>query len=195
MENIVYTLGDSVYINLTNRCSNHCEFCVRIGESFKKYGLWLEHEPSAQEIIEALKDYQTDEIVFCGFGEPLYRLDVMLEVADYAHAHNMKTRVNTNGQAKLIAGAEDAAKRMQGKLDKVNVSLNASAAKGYQDVCKCEFGEKGFEAMLEFAAECKKYVGNVVFSVVDVIGEEEVAACKKLAEEMGIPLRVRVYVP
>ena len=194
MDTYTYRIGNKIYVNLTNRCSNDCEFCVRRTDAFRDIGLWLGHEPSAEEIINSLEDPDSaEEVVFCGYGEPMYRLDVMLEVADYLKSKGKKTRVNTNGQAELIVGA-GVPEKLKGRLDTVNVSLNATSAKAYQELCHSEFGEKAFYAMLDFAKACKEYVPRVGLSVVDVIGEEEIKEAGKIAEALGVELRVRHYV-
>lgn len=194
MDTYTYTIGNKIYVNLTNRCSNDCEFCVRRTDAFKEIGLWLEHEPTAEEVINSFENLDAaEEVVFCGYGEPMYRLGVMLEVAEYVKGKGKPTRVNTNGQAALILG-DGVPEKLCGKLDTVNVSLNATTAKGYQELCHSEFGEKAFYAMLDFAKECKKYVPKVVFSIVDVVGEEEIARARDIAAAVGVDLRVRRYV-
>lgn len=194
MDTYTYTIGNKIYVNLTNRCSNDCEFCVRRTDAFKEIGLWLEHEPTAEEVINSFENLDAaEEVVFCGYGEPMYRLGVMLEVAEYVKGKGKPTRVNTNGQAALILG-EGVPEKLCGKLDTVNVSLNAMTAKGYQELCHSEFGEKAFYAMLDFAKECKKYVPKVVFSIVDVVGEEEIARARDISAAVGVDLRVRRYV-
>lgn len=194
MDTYTYTIGNKIYVNLTNRCSNDCEFCVRRTDAFKEIGLWLEYEPTAEEVINSFENLDAaEEVVFCGYGEPMYRLGVMLEVAEYVKGKGKPTRVNTNGQAALILG-EGVPEKLCGKLDTVNVSLNATTAKGYQELCHSEFGEKAFYAMLDFAKECKKYVPKVVFSIVDVVGEEEIARARDIAAAVGVDLRVRRYV-
>ena len=194
MDTYTYTIRNKIYVNLTNRCSNDCEFCVRRTDAFKEIGLWLEHEPTAEEVINSFENLDAaEEVVFCGYGEPMYRLGVMLEVAEYVKGKGKPTRVNTNGQAALILG-EGVPEKLCGKLDTVNVSLNATTAKGYQELCHSEFGEKAFYAMLDFAKECKKYVPKVVFSIVDVVGEEEIARARDIAAAVGVDLRVRRYV-
>lgn len=194
MDTYTYTIGNKIYVNLTNRCSNDCEFCVRRTDAFKEIGLWLEHEPTAEEVINSFENLDAaEEVVFCGYGEPMYRLGVMLEVAEYVKGKGKPTRVNTNGQAALILG-EGVPEKLCGKLDTVNVSLNATTAKGYQELCHSEFGEKAFYAMLDFAKECKKYVPKVVFSIVDVVGEEEIARARDISAAVGVDLRVRRYV-
>lgn len=194
MNNFVYIIGNKIYINLTNRCSNRCDFCIRQGR--KGMGgtpLWIEREPTAEEVIfqlpENLDDYDS-EVVFCGFGEPTYNLSALDEVASYMHCVDKTTRINTNGQANLIYNG-DVTDIIVTDCDVINVSLNESNAQKYQQHCNSVFGERAFDALLDFARKCRERGGNVIFSVVDSIGEQDVAECKKLAKKLGIPLRVR----
>jgi len=193
-DTLTYEIDNNLYINLTNRCSNNCEFCVRNHlDSYDGYDLWLEREPTVDEIISELKTRDIEkynEIVFCGYGEPTYRYDVIKDVADYVHAFGAKTRVNTNGQGNRING-KDITADIYKYLDKINVSLNASNAKKYDADCHSEYGEEAFFDMLDFAKKCKEAGANVIFSVVDCIGEDEIKACKHLADSYGIPLRIR----
>lgn len=187
-----YQIGKNLYVNLTNRCTNRCTFCVRNGkETYEGYALWLkEGEPSAERIAEEIGDPKRfGEIVFCGFGEPTCRLGDMLRLCEIVHARGGKTRVNTNGHGSLIAG-KDVAPLFCGRLDGVNISLNAPTKEEYEGLCRPQIAN-AFEGMLEFAKSCKRCGVNAWFSVVDCIGEEKIAACRSLAEAIGIPLRVR----
>lgn len=194
MNNYVYSIGNKLYINLTNRCSNNCDFCIRNGrDGMNNTTLWIDDEPTPEDVIEQLPQNLDDyeEVVFCGFGEPTYNLDTLDEVASFLHCIDKKTRINTNGQANLIHG-EDVSDVIVTSCDVINVSLNECNAEKYQKHCKSKFGAKAFDALLEFASLCKQKGGNVVFSVVDSIGSTDIAACQKLADKLGIPLRVRV---
>lgn len=188
---IVYEIDGAVYINLTNKCSNNCSFCVRTtSDRYAEYDLWLKKEPTAKEVIEELaKHDEGREYVFCGYGEPLCAFDVLLEVAEYLKGKGKTVRLNTNGQASLIVG-EGVAERLKGKVDEVSISLNAAEAKEYNDICRCVYGEDGYYSMLRFAADCKESGIKVKFSVVKTPGFD-VEAAKKIADGMGIPLRVR----
>lgn len=187
----VYTYEGGYYINLTNRCSNNCDFCIRHGRvDIEGHSMWLKKEPTAEEIIEELKTINTDKVVFCGFGEPLYALDVMLEVARFAKENGISTRVNTNGQAELIAG-EGVAEKMKGLLDVVNISINASNNQEYMRVCHPIFKEKAYEAVMKFIADCKKVGLNVVLSVVEGITDEELKKTEKVASDSGVAFRYR----
>lgn len=190
---ITYEIGDKLYINLTNRCSNDCDFCIRrTNPNFYGYELWLDKEPTADEVIAEIEargigNYR--EIVFCGFGEPLYRYDAIKIIADYVHAHGGKTRINTNGQAAAILG-HDITDEFPCYIDTVNVSLNATDKAKYQELCHSIFGEDSYDMMLEFA---RKLVGKmrVVLSIVDCVGAEEIERAKAIADSIGAELRVR----
>lgn len=195
----VYTLDGNLYLNLTNKCSNACDFCVR-NERSSYYGnyLWLtKGEPTAEKVIAAINGLgdlsRFKEAVFCGFGEPTYRLAEMLEVCDYLHEKGLSTRLNTNGQGSLI-NKRDIVPELKGKIDLVNVSLNASCYEKYQKICRSQFREAGFDGMIEFAKGCKRGGVPVRFSIVDCIGEEEVEACKALAASVNVPLYIRDYI-
>jgi len=194
MDEIVYELGDSLYINLTNRCSNACSFCVRNNcDGVGGHNLWLEREPSAQEVIEAIGDpTQYREIVFCGYGEPMIKLDEIIEISKYVKKKGIKTRINTNGQANLIHGCKTVG-RLRGLIDTVSISLNASNAKQYQEICQSDYGEKAYEAVLEFARECVGVIPRVILTVVNILSEEEIQNCRKIAQEIGADFRVRDY--
>ena len=195
--NIAYKYQNSLYLNLTNRCTNKCKFCIRFTPSgVDNIDLWLEHEPTVEEIIKALDDAGFEnypEIVICGYGEPLLRVDAVLEVAKYIKSKkDIKIRVNTNGHANRFAG-RDVTPDMKGLIDTISISLNAENAEKYQEICLCDYGEEGFYEMLKFASCAKNYVPDVTLSVVDVIGEEAIEKCRKIAEEIGVNYRVREY--
>ncbi|WP_069998628.1 TIGR04100 family radical SAM protein [Cellulosilyticum sp. I15G10I2] len=193
---ILYTIHDSLYVNLTNKCPCACTFCVR-QESDGVHGadnLWLNHEPSLKEVLEAFEKHDLDSyesVVFCGYGEPLERLDVVIQVCEYIRAKSkVKIRLNTNGLADLIHGKETAP-LLAGKIDEVSISLNAPNQQDYMNLVRPCFGEEAFPSLLKFGAECKKYIGDVTFTVVDLLNREQRSACEKIADEMQIKLRVR----
>lgn len=195
----LYTLDGNLYVNLTNKCSNACDFCVRNERSsyFGNY-LWIRHgDPTAEKVMAAANGYgdltRFKEVVFCGFGEPTYKMAEMLALCDYFHEKGLKTRLNTNGQGNLI-NKRDITPELKGKIDFVNISLNASCYEKYQAICRSQYREAGFDGMIEFAKLCRRNGIACRFSVVDCIGEEEVQACKYLAESVKIPLYVRKYI-
>lgn len=199
MMTITYPVKNGIYVNITNRCPCACTFCLRKnGDSiFGSDPLWLDREPTVQEICESidtwdLKEYE--EVVFCGYGEPTERLDDLLKVAEYIKSKsNIKIRINTNGLADLIWG-EKTAPKLKGLIDTVSVSLNTTNKEDYLKIVRPKFGIESYEAMLSFTKDCSEFVPNVVMTVVDVVTtKEEQEICKKICESVGARLRVRPY--
>ena len=196
---ITYEYHNSLYVNITNRCSNACVFCVRTKHDNVngKDDLWLDREPSIEEIkadFEKRDLSKYDEIVFCGYGEPTERFDDLIEIARWIKSKKPDSviRINTNGQANLING-RDVTPELDGAIDIIGISLNASNAKEYQDICKSRYGEESFEALQDFAKRAKDYVKLVVFSVVDK-PESDIEICRKIAEDCGVKFRLREYI-
>lgn len=194
MDTFVYALDGNLYLNLTNKCTNACDFCVRQHDTYKSYPLWLSHEPTYEEILPLLTDLeQYREVVFCGYGEPLFRYDLILRLGAELKARGCVTRINTNGQGNLINGF-DTVPGLAKVIDKVNVSLNCADAGHYDEVCHSEYGEAAFAAMLDFAHRCQDAGIDTVFSIVDTIPADQIAACRALCAREGIPLYVRAYI-
>lgn len=194
---ITYTYGDGLYLNITNRCTNSCTFCVRTqGDGI--YGsdsLWLDREPTCEEVIAAVKSLDLTkfrEIVFCGYGEPTCRLHDMLWIAgEIKKLTDLPIRVNTNGHSELMWGA-DSTKDFAGVIDVVSISLNTADAKSYQEICRSEFGEKAYAGLLAFAKNVSKYVPRTRLSVVrGTISDEDLETCKQIAEHAGVALYIR----
>ena len=194
-ENFVYRYGDNLYINLTNKCCNACDFCIRnngdgIGDSGN---LWLSREPSASEVcalIDTFGDY--NEIVFCGYGEPTYKMDEIVAVAKHVHGLGKKTRLNTNGLGNLING-RDIVPELKEAIDVISISLNSDNAKGYDEVCHSIYGEQAFDEIIAFTEKCVKTGMKTVMSVVAVEGID-VEKCRAVTEKIGATLKVREYI-
>ena len=199
---ITYIVEDKLYVNITNKCSNRCEFCIRNNGdgAYRSDSLWLEREPSVDEILDSIFSHDLTafpEIVFCGYGEPTYRLDEAVTVAKAVKAKypNMKIRINTNGHSDLINGRDTSAEYSTA-FDVVSISLNTPTAEKYQAICHSVYGEKSFDALLSFAGRVKEYVGTVQLSAVkETLNSEEIELCKKIADELGVTLRLRDYIP
>ena len=192
MNTYVYELDGNLYINLTNKCSNACDFCVRNGhDGYFGNKLWLEKEPTASDVLNAI-DYtkKYNQIVFCGFGEPTEKVEVLVEIAKALKSKGYTTRVNTNGQGNLINGRNIIPELAQ-CIDYINVSLNAPNAENYQRICHSKFGLSAFDELIKFAESCRNHGISTNLSIVDVIGIENVEKCKKLASEHNLNLRVR----
>ena len=199
MMTITYPVHNGIYVNMTNRCPCACTFCLR-KQSDHVYGsdsLWLEREPTVEEVCESIDKWDLSkysEIVFCGYGEPTMRLDDLLKVAAYIKSKsNIPLRINTNGLGDLIAG-EKVAHKLEGLIDTVSVSLNATNKEDYVKLVRPKFGIDSYDAMLSFTKECTKYVPNVIMTVVDeVTSKEEQEKCREICESIGAKLRVRPY--
>lgn len=193
--NYVYILDGKAYINLTNKCHNACTFCIRnTGDGVGETPLWLDKEPTADEVMSAFDALAPteNEVVFCGFGEPTENLSVLTECAAMLKARGYRARLNTNGLGNLVNGRNIAPELKD--IDTVSVSLNDHTAEKYLDITRSLFGLAAFDGVVEFAEACKREGLNVVFTVVDVIGKTDIENCKALCAKLGIPLRVREYV-
>ena len=198
---VTYQVKSSVYVNLTNRCPCSCTFCLRsFGPGIFGSGpLWLEREPRQDEVFESLDswDYsQFREVVFCGYGEPTERLDVLLAAAEHLKARDasLRVRVNTNGLSDLVNG-RPTARLFAGKVDCLSISLNTDDPEEYLALCRPKFGAAAYPAMLKFAREAAAVVPEVVMTVVGepVTGLEKQSRCRAIAESLGARLRVRPY--
>lgn len=190
---ITYEIGTKLYINITNRCTNQCTFCVRDDPKGIGIDLWLEKEPSAQEVIEAIGSAETyDEVVFCGYGEPLIRLPEIIEISKYLKRIEKKVRINTNGQADLI-WKRRVVPELAGCIDAVSISLNAGSKGQYQELCNSEFGADAYDSIISFAKDCVCFLPKVTLTVVDFISESEIEKCALIAKEVGANFRVRSF--
>ncbi len=190
---IAYKIRNSLYLNITNRCSNRCSFCAKFTDFFVKgHFLKLDHEPSANEVMAAIGDPSGyDEIVFCGYGEPLLRLDLVREVAGRLKKKGCRIRINTDGQANLVHG-HNILPELTGLIDAISVSLNAADPETYDKLCATPFGKAGFTGVCDFLSEAKKYIPTVVASAVTVPGLD-IQAVRRLAESLGVTFREREY--
>lgn len=188
----------TVYVNLTNRCPCACTFCLRqTKEMVESNTLWLKEEPTVDEVIHEFQKYDLDdfaEVVFCGFGEPMERVDNVIQIAGILklYRRDLPIRVNTNGLANLIHN-RDITPMLKGRIDTISVSLNAPDENEYIQLTRSQFGIQSFQAMLDFVKICKQYVPSVVLSVVDIIGTENIKKCQNICNELGVTLRVRPF--
>ncbi|MBD5157002.1 MAG: TIGR04100 family radical SAM protein [Butyrivibrio sp.] len=196
---ILYKVHDNLYVNLTNKCPCACTFCLRqTRDSMENSGtLWLEREPSIEEIIADFANFNMDEfneVVFCGFGEPTERIGAVLQVARYVKdTYGKKTRINTNGLGNLVNG-RDICPDMEGLIDTVSISLNTPNKERYYELTRSRFGIGSFDAMLDFAKSAVKYVPNVVMTTVaTTISPEEEEECRKISEQIGAKYRIRPW--
>jgi TatD family-associated radical SAM protein len=197
----VYWLENKLYLNITNLCSNSCYFC------FKRYrcgvggfNLKLAKEPTQDQIVSELSEvlhmHIWDELVFCGFGEPTERLDVLLDVAMWIRKHSGRPtliRLNTNGHGSVLNPGRDVfgLLKMAG-VDKVSVSLNAGDPETYVEICKPRF-PRAYEAVIDFIARAKSTLQVEITAV--RVPEVDLAKVKAVADGLGVRFKVREYIP
>lgn len=192
--------GKNIYVNMTNRCPCNCVFCLRQTKKMMEgNSLWLkEGEPSVDRVMDLFAPYDLsviNELIFCGYGEPLERIADVCEVIDRLKSKypDLKVRVNTNGLANLVHG-RDITPELAGRFDTVSISLNAPDAEEFLALTRSKFGIGSFEALQEFAVLAKRHVPNVVMTVVEkVMSEEKIELCRKLCNDLGVTLRVRPF--
>lgn len=202
---ITYEYEDALYVNLTNKCNCNCAFCLRHGKAqgsiYTENSLWLEREPTRQEALDSFLSREVcsyREIVFCGYGEPTYRMDDILWLVDELRARFgtalPPVRINTNGHAALILG-RDVCPELTGRIHTLSISLNATNAADYVALCRPVQGEDAYQAMLDFARRAKDFVPHVVLTIVDKDKTpEEIDLCRKIAADLGVELRIRSFI-
>ena len=195
---VLYDYASGLYVNMTNRCPCRCEFCIRdmVDSLGDADSLWLKREPTVEEVKEMLGQWKLSnytELVFCGYGEPMERLEDVLQLCRYVkETTHLKTRINTNGLSDLLHGRRTAPD-LSGLVDAISISLNAASAEKYDRLCRPKFGLEAWPAILRFAEEVKQYVPDVTMSVVGgTIPEQDVDICRQIAQtKLGVKFRVR----
>ncbi|HKJ05093.1 MAG TPA: TatD family hydrolase [Geopsychrobacteraceae bacterium] len=190
---IAYKIRDSLYLNITNRCTNTCIFCAKFDDFVVKgHELKLDHEPDIEELKSAIGDPgQYVEVVFCGYGEPLLKLDLVIELSRWLKKQGVKVRINTDGQANMVYG-RNILPELTGLVDAISVSLNAPDRESYQKLCQSKFVDGGYQAVKEFLVLAKDCIPEVVASAVTYPGVD-IDACRRVASELGVEFRVREY--
>ncbi len=176
---LAYPIRDSLYLNITNRCTNQCAFCAKFKSyTVKGHYLELSHEPDFNEVIAAI-------------GDPSSYKEVK-EVAQWLKSKGLKVRINTDGLANLVHG-RNVLPELKGLVDMVSVSLNAESAERYVKICRPPQGEAAYEAVKSFIKEAGNYIPEVQASVVTLPGVP-VERCREIAEkELGVTFRAREY--
>ncbi len=189
---IAYKIRDSLYLNITNRCSNACSFCVRFHTDYVKgHNLRLNHEPTLKELKEAIGNpAMFKEVVFCGYGEPTIRLDLIKSLSAWIKEKGGKVRINTNGHGNLIH-KRNILPELEGLVDSISISLDAQDEETYNKICKPLY-KNAFSAVVDFIKEAVRYIPDVTVTVVD-LPEVNIEKCKKIAQESGARFRVRHY--
>ena len=188
---LAYPLGESIYLNVTNRCTNDCLFCIRrTKEGLGSYELWLKKEPDLDELLEAAGDIRSfREVVFCGYGEPLVRAGLVVEAARALKKQGAKIRINTNGQADLIHG-RNISSELAGLVDVVSISLNTADPSQYVEICQPQYSEEAHSALMGFIVESKKHIPTVILTAVTWPGVDMVR-CREVAQKLDVEFRMR----
>lgn len=200
-QNLVYLLEGKIYINLTNKCTNECLFCIRtLKDDVCGTNLWLKNDNvTAEEVIKQLKVLKQNEkeIVFCGYGEPTLKLEILKEVAKFIkeNYNNVKIRLNTNGHANFIY-KRNIIPELTGLIDEMSVSLNAQTEDLYKELSKpnlvCE------NVLDEIKDFIKKSVEAGISTTVSVVSgyknyNVDLEQCEKIAQDLGAKFRVREW--
>jgi len=192
---IVYWLGNNLYLNVTNRCPNNCYFCFRnFTHTLKGFDLKLRREPSPEEVIielqKVINQKNWDEIVFCGFGEPLERLDCIIKVTKWIKKyHGKAVRIDTNGQGFLLNKDRAVVEELkEAGVDRISVSLNAHDTTTYNQICRPDF-EDAYESILEFIEKSSKEFDLEITAV--TVPEVDLPKMQEIAKEMEVKFRLR----
>lgn len=202
---LVYELDGKIYINLTNKCTNDCIFCLRKDkDDVKGQTLWLDdenctaHDVIAQfeEILRRKPDTNNNEVIFCGYGEPLLKLDVLKGVAKYIKEKypQTKIRINTNGHANYVY-KRDIVPELKGLIDTISVSLNGESSKEYDELSQPVF-EGAYDEVKKFIKSCSDNGIETVASVVEGYKGRNLnlAKCEQIATDLGAKFRVREWI-
>jgi TatD family-associated radical SAM protein len=197
----VYWLDNKLYLNITNKCSNSCFFCLkRYRHGVGGFNLRLPEDPTVDQIAGELSEFLNmrswDELIFCGFGEPTERLDVLLEITRWIRQHYrrpLQIRLNTNGHGYVLnPGRDVAAELKEAGVDKVSVSLNAGDRETYMEICKPIFAN-AYETVIDFIQKTKPVLQIEVTAV--RMQEVDLTKAQAVADKLGVKFRVREYVP
>lgn len=187
---IAYQIRDSLYLNITNRCTNACSFCVKFRSDFVKgHKLRLSHEPTEEELKREIGDpSRYKEVVFCGYGEPLQRLDTVKNIARWVKEQGGRVRINTNGHANLIH-KHAILGELEGIVDRISISLDAQDEETYNRICRPAYAN-AYAEVLRFISQAKEHIPEVQVTVVELEGVD-VEKCGRIAAELGATFRIR----
>ena len=199
MADIVYDFEGGLYLNITNDCPCDCVFFIRnkVNEIGTENSMWHDKAPSFDEIKKAIDSVDMSkytEAVFCGYGEPTCAYDNLIKSARYIkEKYGLKIRLNTNGLGCLVNG-RDITNELCSVVDTVSISLNAPNAERYLQITRSKFGIGSFDAIIDFAKKCVEYNDDVRMTVVDILKDEEIKECEKIAKNLGVKFRSREYI-
>ena len=194
---VSYQIRNSLYLNLTTRCTADCSFCSRLTRPVVQgYNLKLDREPTAEEVWNSIDDCKKyDEIVFCGYGEPTLRLDTIKKVSKKIKEAGGKVRLNTNGHGNVI-NKRNILPELKGLVDSISISLNADTAEGYDRIVRPLPGIRNgiYDRVKEFIEESKKYIPETQATIVTHQEGVDEDKCEEISKnEFDIKYRSRRY--
>ena len=203
MYTLVYSINNQkspsvVYVNLTNSCTNSCVFCLREQkDDVCGSNMWHDDKYTLENIIEQFKTFQPTpkEVVFCGYGEPFLKKDMMKSFAEYLRKNypEIKIRVNTNGHANAIY-KYNVAEEFKNLIDEASISLNSDNLEQYDRICNPKI-ENAFEEVKNFIKACNAAGIKTIASIVTGFGEDiNKENCEKIAHELGAEFRNREFI-
>lgn len=191
-QTIAYPIEDRLYLSITDRCTLACRFCPKTRGSMqvRDYDLTFDHRPTVAEIVDAIGTVDAYSwIVFCGYGEPTLRLKVLLEIATWIKQRGGRVRVNTDGLANLVH-KRNVLPEMSGLVDALSVSLNAQNAEIYARHCVPAL-PGSWPALLDFLHQAPRWIPEVTATAIHGLPGVDIAACRRLADELGVAFRQR----
>ena len=192
-QTITYQIGDRLYLSITDHCTLDCAFCPKTRGDFRvgDYDLSMHHRPSAEELIAAIGDPRRyAEVVFCGYGEPTLRLNLLLDVAAVVKRAGVRVRVDTDGLSNLVH-KDDTLPKLGRVVDALSVSLNAQDEATYERHCRPNL-PGSYQALLEFLSRAPQYVPEVTATAIEGLEGVDIDACRRLAEGLGVRFRKRI---
>jgi TatD family-associated radical SAM protein len=192
-QTIAYQIGDRLYLSITDHCTLDCVFCPKTRGDFRVggYDLSMHHRPSAGEVVAAIGDPRRyAEVVFCGYGEPTLRLNLLLEVAAVVKQAGVRVRVDTDGLSNLVH-KDDTLPELGRVVDALSVSLNAQDEAIYERHCRPNL-PGSYQAMLEFLRRAPEHVPEVTATAIEGLEGVDIDACRRLAEGLGVRFRKRI---
>ena len=190
----------TVYINLTNACTNSCIFCLR-NQKDDVCGseMWHDDNYTLEDVIKQFEEFKPTpmQVVFCGYGEPFLRKSMMKAFAEYLRKNypEIKIRVNTNGHANAIYKT-NVAEEFKDLLDEASVSLNADNSDDYDEISRPKI-KNAYEEVKKFIKSCSDAGIKTYASIVTGFDKKHninAENCEKIAHELGAEFRNREFI-
>jgi TatD DNase family protein len=194
MNTVSYVFGDSLYLNITNRCLMACPYCIKYkwGNDFHGNDLKLDKEPLPREVIKSIGDPKKyKEIIFCGYGDALVALEAVKEISKWIKDNGGKVRINTAGLANRYHG-KNILPQLKGLVDVISVSLNGTTPRQHNELNRPMFKEESFDEIINFVKSAKEYIPEVIITAVELPGLDT-SKVERIAKDAGVHFRLRPY--